>query len=177
MNNTPPADILLWDALPELTLNIAQAAALCGISVRQLGYWTRQGYVDASGQGARRAYDLGAIQRVLGIRKAMEAGSSLRQSLRQVADVPLPALGALLSSAAPAPLPPQTPAVSKSLAAFFAVNTHTRDDAGGLAVKLGWAEDDVRRAADALCESGLLSRSVCQGMTVFHPLEKESAHA
>ncbi len=194
MNDTPPADILLWEALPDLTLNIAQAAALCGISVRQLGYWTRQGYVEASGQETRRAYGLGAIRRVLGIRKAMEAGASLRQALRQSADVPKADISnfdvspatlsgtalsaALLSPAMPAPLlPPQAPAVVQSLAAFFAVNTHTRDHAGGLAVKLGWAEDDVRRAADALCESGLLSCSVCQGMTVFHPRETESAHA
>lgn len=175
MNDTPTPDTLLWEALPDLTLNIAQTAALCGISVRQLGYWTRQGYVEASGQGARRAYGLGAIRRVLGIRKAMEAGSSLRQSLRQVSDVPLAALGgntvsaASFAPAAPASFPPPlAPAVSESLAAFFAVNTHTRDNAGGLAVKLGWAEEDMRRAADALCESGLLSRSVCQGMTVFH---------
>lgn len=184
MNDIPPADTLLWEALPDLTLNIAQTAALCGISVRQLGYWTRQGYVEATGQGARRAYGLGAIKRVLGIRKAMEAGSSLRQSLRQVSDVPPAVLSgnavsaASLSPAASAPLqPPQAPAVSESLAAFFAVNTQTRDHAGGLAVKLGWAEDDVRRAADALCTSGLLSCSICQGMTVFHRAEKEPAYA
>lgn len=182
MNNTPPADSLLWEALPDLTLNIAQTAALCGISVRQLGYWTRQGYVEAAGQGARRSYGLGAIRRVLGIRKAMEAGSSLRQSLRQVSDVPPAAfsafsVSALPSPAAPAPPSPQSQAISKSVAAFFALNTHTRDHAGGLAVKLGWAEDDVRQAADALCASGLLSCSVCQGMTVFHPRETESAHA
>ena len=179
MNDIPPADTLLWEALPDLTLNIAQTAALCGISVRQLGYWTRQGYVEASGQGARRVYGLGAIRRVLAIRKAMEAGASLRQSLRQVADV-LP--GDVRGEAAiPAPavplLPPQAPTVLRSLAAFFAVNTHTRDHAGGLAVKLGWAEDDVRRAADALCASGLLACSVCQGMTVFHRAEKEAAYA
>ena len=178
-NDIPPADTLLWDALPDLTLNVAQTAALCGISVRQLGYWTRQGYVEASGQGARRAYGLGAIRRVLGIRKAMEAGASLRQALRQVSAVPPVAVsrGAAVP-AAPAPLlPPQAPAVSRSLAAFFAVNTHTRDHAGGLAVKLGWAEDDVRRAADALCASGLLACSVCQGMAVFHRAEKEAAYA
>ena len=50
----PTSDALLWEALPDLTLNIAQTATLCGISVRQLGYWTRQGYVLAQGLGARR---------------------------------------------------------------------------------------------------------------------------
>ncbi len=179
MNDIPPADMLLWEALPDLTLNIAQTAVLCGISVRQLGYWTRQGYVEASGQGARRAYGLGAIRRVLEIRKAMEAGASLRQSLRQIGDVIQEDIrGEAAVPAAPMPsLPPQAPTVSRSLTAFFDVNTHTRDHAGGLAVKLGWAEDDVRQAADALCASGVLSCSVCQGMTVFHRREKETAHA
>ena len=175
MNDTPPADTLLWEALPDLTLNIAQTAALCGISVRQLGYWTRQGYVEASGQGARRVYGLGALRRVLSIRKAMEAGSSLRQALRQVADAVPPMVSPATSAASP--LPPQSSAVSRSLEAFFAANTHTRDHAGGLAVKLGWAEDDVRRAADALCASGLLACSVCQGLTVFRRAEKEAVYA
>jgi DNA-binding transcriptional MerR regulator len=182
MNDIPLADTLLWEALPDLTLNIAQTAALCGISIRQLGYWTRQGYVEASGQGARRAYGLTAIRKVLAIRKAMEAGASLRQSLRQLSEGGVPPL----VSPPPAPelaapaallLPPLDSAVSRSLAAFFAANTHTRDYVGGLAVKLGLAEDDVHRAAEALCASGLLACSVCQGMTVFYPSPKEIAHA
>ncbi len=183
MNDMPPADTLptdalLWEALPDLTLNIAQTAALCSISIRQLGYWTRQGYVEASGQGARRAYGLAAIRKVLAIRKAMEAGASLRQSLRQVSDSATPrVLPEPIAALAVPLLPPQAPAVSRSLAAFFAANTHTRDHVGGLAVKLGWAEDDVRRAAEALCASGLLARSVCQGMTVFYPCPKDHAHA
>lgn len=164
-------DPLLWDALPKLALNIAQTAALCGISVRQLGYWTRQGYIDASGQGARRTYRLAAIRRVLAIRKEMEAGASLRQSLRRVAGEK-----AVLSKSgaeapfAHAPLPAiaaEASALQRSLIMFFAANRYTRDHAGGLAVKLGLAEEDVFSAADSLCASGLLSRHVCQGMTVF----------
>ncbi len=190
MNDISPSDTLLWEALPDLTLNIAQTAALCGISVRQLGYWTRQGYVSAAGRGARRAYGLDAIRRVLAIRKAMDAGSSLRQSLRGLpADTPaapppldLPAaLDAPALLDLPAALPPQAPALSRSLLAFFAANGSTRDHAGGLAVKLGWAEDDVRLVADSLCASGLLGGSVSQGMTVFHrpakPEQKEAARA
>lgn len=182
MNKNPASGSLLWEALPDLALNIAQTAALCGVSVRQIGYWTRQGYVAASGQGARRTYGVESIHRVLAIRKAMEAGASLRQSLRQLPDAALSAL------APPEPLDAASPlvsasslvstslvsAVSQSLAKFFAVNTHTRDHAADLAVKVGWAENDVRLAADSLCASGLLSYSVCQGMTVFHPAEKEA---
>ncbi len=179
MNDSPISDPPLWEALPELTLNVAQTAALCGVSVRQLGYWTQQGYVAASGQGVRRSYGVEEVRRVLAIRKAMEAGASLRQSLRQLPDAP-PSVTTFPEPAAsivpPASTLSSTSVVAQSLTAFFAVNTHTRDHAGGLAVKLGWTEDDVRRAADSLCGSGLIGCSVCQGMTVFHRAEKGTRH-
>lgn len=81
-----PADFntLLWASLPALLLNAAQTASLCGISVRHLGYWTRQGCLTAQGQGARRGYSLDMVRRVLAIRRAMEEGASLRQALQQV---------------------------------------------------------------------------------------------
>ncbi len=171
MNNPSSPDTLLWEALPDLTLNIAQTAALCGISVRQLGYWTRQGYVSAQGQGVRRTYGVEAIRRVLTIRKSMEAGASLRQSLRRIAGEPVPTPAPPVPSLSPVPSLPSAAlpaALSRSLVAFFTDNHHTRDHAGGLAVKLGWDEDDVRRAAEKLCAAGILAGDVCQGMTIFH---------
>ncbi len=200
MTDTSP-DSLLWEALPDLTLSIAQTAALCGISVRQLGYWTRQGYVSASGQDARRTYGLEAIRRVLAIRRFMDAGASLRQSLRQISsDLPLEALpgndvsndvsagrfprfktslapaasdtlAALTSDAA------QEAVLKHSLIAFFEKNGYTRDHAGGLAVKLGWSEEDVRVVADGLCLSGILSSTLCQGLTVFRSAAWKEPHA
>jgi DNA-binding transcriptional MerR regulator len=183
MNETPLSDALLWEALPELTLNIAQTAALCGISVRQLGYWTRQGYVDAQGHGARRTYGLEAVRRILTIRKAMDGGASLRQSLRLLAapisasppsrPTSLPALSLPVSS-----LPTiEVQILSQSLRTLFERNRETRDHAGGLAVKLGRAEDDVRQAAEGLCEVGVLTKSVCQGMTIFHQIGREVSYA
>ena len=176
MNDIPNPDALLWEALPSLTLNIAQTAALCGISVRQLGYWTGQDYVAAQGEGTRRTYGLEAVRRVLAIRKAMDAGASLRQSLRQVSseEISVPAMpppGPTLSFTSHAE------AVSRSLIAFFQANPHTRDHAGGLAVKLGWAEDDLRAAAESLCDSGVLTQNVCQGMTIFHSAEWNVSYA
>ena len=182
--DAPNSDTLLWEALPDLTLNIAQTAALCGISVRQLGYWTRQGYVTAQGQGARRTYGLEAVRRVLAIRKAMDGGASLRQALRLVSSMePLDA---------PAP-PPSRPtaepsvaaplsgegsrALTRCLRAFFERNRYVRDHAAGLAVKIGRAEDDVRSVAESLCSAGVLVQEVCQGMTVFHEARQEASHA
>lgn len=188
MNDTPNSDVLLWAALPDLTLNIAQTAALCGISVRQLGYWTRQSYVAAQGQGARRTYGLEAVRRVLAIRKAMDGGASLRQALRFVSSLePLaPATSSLAPPPRPSPAESSAPSVLSSeenhaltrcLCAFFDKNRCVRDHAGGLAVKIGRAEDDVRAVAESLCVAGLLVKEVCQGITVFHQAKQEVSHA
>ena len=183
MNEPPISDALLWEALPELTLNIAQTAALCGISVRQLGYWTRQGYVDAQGHGARRTYGLEAVRRILTIRKAMDGGASLRQSLRLLTTL-VPTSPPMMSPSSPAISLPfsslpvlEAQILSQSLRALFDRNRETRDHAGGLAVKLGRAEEDVRQAAEGLCEVGVLTKSICQGMTIFHQLSREVPYA
>jgi len=185
MNDTPTSDALLWEALPDLNLNIAQTAALCGISVRQLGYWTRQGYVSAQGQGARRTYGLEAVRRVLAIRKAMDGGASLRQALRLVASLePLdaPAPPAPRPVGAEPPAPPalsgeESRALTRCLRAFFERNRYVRDHAAGLAVKIGRSEDDVRVVAEGLCAAGVLVQEVCQGMTIFHEARQEASHA
>ena len=196
MNDTPTADstipdapnpdALLWEALPDLMLNIAQTAALCGISVRQLGYWTRQGYVSAQGQGARRTYGLEAVRRVLAIRKAMDGGASLRQALRLMSVLEAADAPAAPTSIRPAPAEPlvstalsgeESRALTRCLRAFFERNRYVRDHAAGLAVKIGRAEDDVRAVAESLCSAGVLVQEVCQGMTVFHEARQEASHA
>jgi hypothetical protein len=126
------SDALLWEALPHLQLNIAQTAALCGISVRQLGYWTKQGYVTASGRGARRLYGLEALRRVLAVRNAMNNGASL-----------------------------------------FAANHDTRDDASGLAVKVGRSPSDIQSVAEALCAQGVLRKTYSHNSTVFQSARKD----
>ena len=198
MNETPSSDALLWEVLPDLTLNIAQTAALCGISVRQLGYWTRQSYVTAQGQGARRTYGLEAVRHVLAIHKAMDGGASLRQALRSIsirepaAPSASPALASpTLARPTPAELPVsdaeslvpaalssvESHALARCLRAFFETNRYVRDHAGGLAVKIGRAEDDVRVVAESLCGAGILVKEVCQGMTIFHQARREASHA
>ena len=178
----PTSDSLLWEALPDLTLNIAQTAALCGISVRQLGYWTRQGYVAAQGSGARRTYGLVAVRRVLTIRKAMDGGASLRQALRLVggmetqAAASAPFASPAAASASPALPTDEADAIAQDLREFFDDNKFTRDHAGGLAVKLGRAEEDVRTVAELLCNLEFLVKTVCQGMTVFRQAEPEAVH-
>lgn len=173
----PTFDPLLWEALPDLNLNIAQTAELCGISVRQLGYWTRQGYVMAQGKGTRRTYGLESVRRLLAIRKAMNSGLSLRQALRSVADLSPSSAPPIISLPITSPTAAKACAfslslsdaasLSKSLHAFFLANGRTRDHAGGLAIKLGRFEEDVQAAAEALCAAGILVSMPCAGMTVY----------
>ncbi|MDQ2799639.1 MAG: MerR family transcriptional regulator [Armatimonadota bacterium] len=187
MNDIPNPDSLLWEALPDLTLNIAQTANLCGISVRQLGYWTRQGYVTAQGRGARRTYGLEAVRRLLAIRKAMDSGLSLRQALRQVpaslpgaSPIPAAETSEQASSDAPESMPlsaEKAEALAGCLREFFQANRHVRGHAAGLAVKLGRAEEDVRVVAEALCRAGILAKNICQGMTIFQPAGQEATCA
>lgn len=188
MNDIPNPDLLLWEALSDLTLNIAQTATLCGISVRQLGYWTRQGYVTAQGRGARRTYGLDAVRRVLAIRKTMDSGLSLRQALRQISPAestkPPAMVTAVVSGQVPLDPPLSLPlsaekaeALARTLRAFFEANRHVRDHVGGLAVKLGRAEEEVRTVAETLCRAGVLAKNICQGMTIFQPAVQETIHA
>ena len=180
MTDIPLSDSLLWEALPDLTLNIAQTAALCGVSVRQLGYWTRQGYVSAQGQGARRTYGLEAVRRVLSVRKAMDGGASLRQALRLVPpsgiNPPAPPPPAASAPAAAELSRDEAAALAKCLRSFFDKNRAIRDHAAGLAVKMGRDEKDVQAVADSLCSLGILAKSVSHGMTVFHQAHGEGIH-
>ncbi len=156
-------DLLLWSALPDLTLNIAQTASLCGVSVRQLGYWTKQGYVNAAGRGARRLYGPDALRRILAICHAMHSGLSLRQALRSLEDptravltppVPISITG---MPAVPSQSPADAVALAASLLTLFDRNGQTRDNAVGLAAKLGRNVSDVRRIAERLAGQGALT--------------------
>lgn len=175
----PPLDNLLWESLTHVQLNIAQTAALCGISVRQLGYWTKQGYVTAEGMGERRTYGLDALRRILAIRRLMADGFSLRQALKSLPSPsePLPAsTEPILSyaSAAPAtalPLPENADSLEAALIALFDRNRHVRDSAVGLALKLGRATDSVRSVADSLCARSILGKTRVQNEAVYQRLE------
>ena len=173
----PPTDALLWESLTHLQLNIAQTAAMCGISVRQLGYWTKQGYVTAEGLGERRIYGLDSLRRILAIRRLMAEGASLRQSLKSLSLPGTPPRSATvlaysLSEQEPDLAPPSDPdALAASLVALFDHNRHVRDSADGLAVKLGRASAPVRYVAEALCARGVLGKTRVQDEAVYQRLE------
>lgn len=181
--SAPLPDTLLWESLTHLQLNIAQTAALCGISVRQLGYWTKQGYVTAEGLGERRMYGIAALRRILAIRRLMAEGSSLRQALKslpllEAAQVfPTEPILAYTSVAPPPDLltPEDAEALSESLVALFEHNRYVRDSAAGLAAKLGRSFSPVRYIAESLCAQGVLSKTVVQDEAIYQRLERTAS--
>jgi len=63
--------------LERLELGIGQAAHLCGVSIRQLSYWTDKGLIQPRGGGGSRTYDYPAIEKVCLIKQALDQGYSL----------------------------------------------------------------------------------------------------
>jgi DNA-binding transcriptional MerR regulator len=78
--------------LKNLQLTTGKAAELCGVSRRQLCYWTDTGIIsategeeeDGSDPAARRSYDFDALHRVLLIKRALEQSAGLRRAAREV---------------------------------------------------------------------------------------------
>jgi len=72
--------------LERLELGIGQAAHLCGVSIRQLSYWTDKGLVRPKSGGGSRTYDYRAIEKVCLIKQALDQGYSLEGAVAE-ADV------------------------------------------------------------------------------------------
>jgi len=69
--------------LERLELGIGQAAQLCGVSIRQLSYWTDKGIIKPSDQGSSRTYDRAAIEKVCLIKQALDQGYSLEGAVAE----------------------------------------------------------------------------------------------
>jgi DNA-binding transcriptional MerR regulator len=65
----------------ELALTMSQAAALTGVSERQIQHWMDRGYISPSSEGTRKINGDGLDEVVL-IRQARMAGVPLRQAVR-----------------------------------------------------------------------------------------------
>lgn len=70
-----PIDI--GELLAKLRLGIGQTAELCGISIRQLSYWTDKGIIKPMDEDRSRSYDYAAVERVSLIKQALDQGYSL----------------------------------------------------------------------------------------------------
>jgi len=69
--------------LERLELGIGQAAHLCGVSIRQLSYWTDKGIVKPTDRSGSRTYDYLAIEKVCLIKQALDQGYSLEGAVSE----------------------------------------------------------------------------------------------
>jgi DNA-binding transcriptional MerR regulator len=69
--------------LERLELGIGQAAQLCGVSIRQLSYWTDKGIINPAEHGGSRTYDYRAIEKVCLIKQALDQGYSLEGAVQE----------------------------------------------------------------------------------------------
>jgi len=79
--NVRPVD--LSKLLERLELGIGQAAQLCGVSIRQLSYWTDKGIVQPTDGGNSRTYDYPALKKVCLIKQALDQGYSLEGAVTE----------------------------------------------------------------------------------------------
>ncbi len=69
--------------LDRLHLGIGQAAQLCGVSIRQLSYWTDKGIITPNEESGSRSYDFAAIEKVCLIKQALDQGYSLEGAVAE----------------------------------------------------------------------------------------------
>jgi DNA-binding transcriptional MerR regulator len=72
------------DLLTRLRLGVGQAASLCGVSIRQLSYWTDKGIVQPVDEDRARTYDYPSIEKVSLIKQALDQGFSLEGAVVEV---------------------------------------------------------------------------------------------
>jgi len=71
------------ELLERLELGIGQAARLCGVSIRQLSYWTDKGVIKPIERGSSRTYDYAAIVKVCLIKQGLDRGYSLEGAVAE----------------------------------------------------------------------------------------------
>ena len=79
--NVRPVD--LSRLLERLELGIGQAAQLCGVSIRQLSYWTDKGIVEPTDGSSSRTYNYRALEKVCLIKQALDQGYSLEGAVAE----------------------------------------------------------------------------------------------
>jgi DNA-binding transcriptional MerR regulator len=72
-----------YELLERLHVSTGQAAAIAGVSVRQLSYWTDKGYVEARRGEKGRVYGFRGIEKAALIKRALDEGHSLEEAATQ----------------------------------------------------------------------------------------------
>jgi DNA-binding transcriptional MerR regulator len=75
--------INLSQLLQSLELGIGQASQLCGVSIRQLSYWTDKEIIKPVDRKGSRTYDYAALEKVCLIKQALDHGYSLEGAVTE----------------------------------------------------------------------------------------------
>jgi DNA-binding transcriptional MerR regulator len=113
-NELPNPEVLFLEAQPRLTFGVKAAAYGCGISVRQLDWWTRVGYVPVLQSGRHRRYSANAVKIALLIKSGLVQGLSLRRAAEAARQL----YPTLWEGSPPAPQPEEPPSPSDELEAI-----------------------------------------------------------
>jgi len=75
--------------LGRLRLTAGKAAELCGVTRRQLCYWTDKGIIPCCGSpkgrdSSRRIYDFGGVCKTMMLKRLMDEGRGLRRAVREL---------------------------------------------------------------------------------------------
>ena len=84
VSSVPLRPVDLSRLCQRLHLSIGATAELCGVSKRQLQYWTDRGLIQESGSSpAKRSYRWSGIEKVCLIKQGKDAGLSLEAAVAQ----------------------------------------------------------------------------------------------
>jgi len=139
--------------LERLELGIGQAAHLCGVSIRQLSYWTDKGIIKPSERGGSRTYDYAAIEKVCLIRQGLDHGYSLEVRTYRVSGD----LGRMAASLG---------GIEK-LIAFLEANPYTVSTARQIALRVGREAEAVQDELDLLEQRRFVQKISYPGADVY----------
>jgi len=160
-NSTVGARVHPPPVFGRLRLTAGKAAELCGVTRRQLCYWTDKGIIPCCNGGAergssRRIYDFAGISKALMLKRLMDEGRGLRRAVRELK----------LRFHQAAPTAPDTPAATDEHAMLAQAERLTRlsDQARQVSVQTQRREA-LERLALALQPLVELSQAACDGRT------------
>jgi hypothetical protein len=145
-----------------LAFSLNQAAALCGVAVRQLTEWADWGYVRASGAGDNRRFDRHALRQILNLRDSVRQGppadSNARRSVRRTRLHGLETSSRRPEEFAVPPFPLNDARLLLHAEVYFALNADASHTADQLAERLSAEPRQMSRILDSMQRIGVVRR-------------------
>lgn len=158
-------------ATTPLSFNLNEAAALCGVSTREVCEWTACGYVCATGQGEHRRYDRDALKQIVALRDAVRAGQLPGERRGPATQMGIRDSKSAEDWRSTEFLLPSTPMDDSHLMLqtemFFALNAGSGADSASLARYFGVEPERIASVLDTMVQSRHLIRVHQGAETLF----------